>query len=365
MKVKNSNFFTKVSLLIFGIALLAAMPLAKFLVFAFAPFQANSKESAIIEIHRGLSPNEVTKSLASKGIISSGRNFLWLGRLTRQWGHIKAGEYQISSAMSPMQIFSRLSSGISVAYPVTIREGENLYEIGQSLAEKKLVNSADEFIQLCFDQPFITSFQNFKDNPPRSLEGFLFPDTYYFSRKIHKEEIARQMVHHFFDYWTASQTARAKTLGLTVSAVVTLASMIEKETGASEERPLISSVFYNRLEKKMRLQSDPTTIYGIWQKYRGNLQKADLFEKNEYNTYQIPALPIGPIANPGREALQAALYPSKSPFLYFVSHNDGTHEFTSTYQDHLAAVRKFQLDPKAKEGKSWRDLARKQHPKKS
>jgi UPF0755 protein len=141
--------------------------------------------------------------------------------------------------------------------------------------------------------------------------------------------------------------------------------MIEKETGAPEERPLISSVFHNRLEKKMRLQSDPTTIYGIWDRYQGNLHKADLLERNEYNTYQIPGLPIGPISNPGKEALEAALYPAKSPFLYFVSHNDGTHEFTSPYQDHQAAVRRFQLDPKAKSGKSWRDLAKRHAPKKS
>ncbi len=364
MKVIKSNFRAQATILIFAGALIAAIPLVKLLVFAFIPYQINTKKAAIVEIHKGLSPIELTKTLTSKGIISSGREFMWLGRLARQWGHIKAGEYEVSSSMSPMEIFSVFTSGVSIAYPITVREGENLYEIGRSLAEKNLISSQMEFTQLCSDPEFISSFQRFKDNPPRSLEGFLFPDTYYFNRTLSKQDIAKQMVRHFFDFWKDDQNSRSKSLGLSIFQLVTLASMIEKETGAPEERPLISSVFYNRMQKKMRLQSDPTTIYGIWHRYHGNLQKADLHEKNEYNTYQIPGLPIGPIANPGKDALQAALYPSKSSYLYFVSHNDGTHEFTSTYTEHLAAVRKFQLDPKAKQGKSWRDLVKRHQAKK-
>lgn len=140
--------------------------------------------------------------------------------------------------------------------------------------------------------------------------------------------------------------------------VLTLASMIEKETGAPQERPVISSVFHNRLTRKMKLQSDPTTIYGIWDHFDGNLHKADMASDTPYNTYVVPALPLGPISNPGKASIQAALYPASTEYLYFVSHNDGTHEFTRTYEDHLSAVRKFQLDPKAREGKSWRDLAK-------
>src|SRR6185312_975952 len=135
--------------------------------------------------------------------------------------------------------------------------------------------------------------------------------------------------------------------------------IIEKETGAPQERPMISSVFHNRLRKRMKLQSDPTTIYGIWKRYDGNIHKSDLSTQNPYNTYFVPALPVGPISNPGREAIRAALNPATSDYLYFVSHNDGTHEFSTTYENHTKAVKKFQLDAKARAGKSWRDLYKK------
>jgi UPF0755 protein len=169
----------------------------------------------------------------------------------------------------------------------------------------------------------------------------------------------RQMTRHFLSFWGKEQELRAKELGMTRHQVITLASIIEKETGAPEERPLISSVFHNRLKKRMKLQSDPTTIYGMWERYRGKIHKSDLYVKNEYNTYFVTALPAGPIGNPGKEAIRAALYPSESPFFYFVSHNDGTHEFSRTFQEHNRAVQKFQVDPKAREGKSWRDRLKK------
>lgn len=364
MTLKNSRTVTQASLLIFGLIFLAAIPVAKLAAFAYIPFQPSSSVSTIIEVHKGLSPNDLTRTLFSQGIISNGREFIWLGRITRRWGHVKAGEYEISSAMTPMQIFNTLTSGISVTYPVTIREGENMYEIADTLVEKKLIQSQKTFIDLCSNPDFIRSFSAFKDHPPKSLEGFLYPDTYYFNRSLSPQDMAKQMVRHFFEFWKEEQVKRSNSLGMSLLQIVTLASMIEKETGAPEERPLIGSVFYNRLQKKMRLQSDPTTIYGKWSRHEGNLTRSDLAEKNEYNTYQIAGLPVGPISNPGKEAIQAALFPVQSNFLYFVSHNDGTHEFTSTYQQHLAAVRKFQLDPKAREGKSWRDLAKRQPHKK-
>jgi UPF0755 protein len=147
-------------------------------------------------------------------------------------------------------------------------------------------------------------------------------------------------------------------LGLSRREVIILASVVEKETGAGFERPMIASVFYNRLKKKMRLQSDPTTIYGIWENYSGNLRRSDLLQKTPYNTYAIPALPAGPISNPNPESIKAVLYPAETEYLYFVSKNDGTHIFSKTYAEHAAHVRETQLDPKAREGKSWRDLGK-------
>jgi UPF0755 protein len=138
--------------------------------------------------------------------------------------------------------------------------------------------------------------------------------------------------------------------------VIILASVVEKETGAKVERPMIAGVFTNRLKKNMRLQSDPTTVYGIWSRYKGNIRKADLLELTPYNTYKIPALPLGPISNPSLEAIQAVLNPETHSYLYFVSKNDGTHVFSKTYQDHEKAVEDFQRNSKARQGKSWRNL---------
>ena len=143
---------------------------------------------------------------------------------------------------------------------------------------------------------------------------------------------------------------------LDLHSIVILASIVEKETGAKQERPTIAGVFHNRLKKRMRLQSDPTTIYGMYENYRGNLRKEHLLKKTPYNTYKISGLPKGPISNPGIKSIEAALSPTNHSYLYFVSKNDGTHIFTKTYKDHLKAVKKWQLTRRNRVGKSWRDL---------
>lgn len=334
-------------------------------LFVFSPLHftpALGTDGAIVEIHKGMGPREITRVLVADGALQSTdeENFILIGRLGRFWRRIKAGEYKITPQMSPTQAFSVLVSGISIIHPVTVREGENLYEIAAEVQEKGLARK-ETFLRLTHDPKFIHSLASHapQDEALKSLEGFLYPDTYFFNKTMSAEDMIRQMYRHFLSVWTPQWEARAKELGMSRYEVVTLASMVEKETGAPQERPMISSVFHNRLQKKMRLQSDPTTIYGIWDRYDGNLHKGDMMSETPYNTYYVPGLPLGPISNPGKEALQAALYPSATDFLYFVSHNDGTHEFSRNYEDHLSAVRKFQLDPKAREGKSWRDLNKK------
>jgi UPF0755 protein len=240
---------------------------------------------------------------------------------------------------------------------VTVREGENTYEIAADLESKNLVRK-EVFLGLCRNPKFLRGVLG-PDSHATTIEGYLFPDTYFFNKTMSPEEMIREMVHHFNAIWTPAFDTRAKELGMSRFQVLTLASIIEKETGAPQERPLISSVFHNRLHKGMKLQSDPTTIYGIWSRYHGNIHKADLSDPSPYNTYYVPALPVGPISNPGLDSIKAALYPSQSDYLFFVSHNDGTHEFTRSYEEHTNAVKKFQLDPKAREGKSWRDLYKK------
>lgn len=347
------------SIVIFLIGLLVvSIPVIRFAIFALSAYQPGSPNSVIMPVQKGQSPNEIAKSLVTQSIVSDGRAFIWVGRLFRQWKNVKAGEYRFSPAMSPLEVFSVLTSGVSVALPITVREGENFYEVADDLASKGLASKA-EFLKLCRDRDFIHSLGFFKDHIPQTLEGYLFPDTYFFNHSVSSNEMIKQMVRHFFDSWGSAEEERAKALGFNREKIVILASMIEKETGAPEERPLISSVFHNRLHKHMRLQSDPTTIYGMWERFKGKIHKRDLSEKNDYNTYTVNSLPIGPISNPGRESIHAALYPAQTNYLYFVSHNDGTQQFSATMEEHNRAVAKFQLDPKARQGKSWRDRLKK------
>jgi UPF0755 protein len=174
-----------------------------------------------------------------------------------------------------------------------------------------------------------------------TLEGYLFPETYQLARGLEAEEVAAAFVGEFLARW-AELSPLAQAQGRSMKEVVTLASIVEKETGADGERPLIASVFLNRLARGMRLESDPTTIYGI-PDFDGNLRRVHLEDEgNPYNTYRIRALPPGPIANPGVDALRAVLEPSESDYLYFVSRNDGTHKFSRTYREHVEAVNRFQ-----------------------
>lgn len=355
MPQKQRSIWIGLVFLVLGLTV--GLPAARLAHFAFVPAQRDAKDSSIILLHRGESPNDIVKLLTSNRVISDPKSFVWLGRITRQWKNIKAGEYQVAANMTPIEIFSTLTSGISVPHPLTVIEGQNMYEIASSLAANGMANR-EQFLALCQNVAFIKAL-GLQDENIVSLEGYIFPDTYYFNKTMSTEDMVRQMVKHFLSHWGPAETKRAKELNMTRHQIITLASIIEKETGAPQERPLIGSIFHNRLRRGMKLQSDPTTIYGMWARYRGQIHKADLFEKNLYNTYAISALPVGPISNPGKEAIQAALHPAESPYLFFVSHNDGTHQFSETLDEHNRAVRKYQLDPAARAGKSWRDLNKK------
>ncbi len=347
----------KVSFAIFALVCVALLfgGLGFFFRTALQPYQPQNTARAIIEVDRGQGPGAISRQLEAMQIVRNAKIFQYYGKFRGSWAKMKAGEYELSPSMTPAQIFDIFASGVSVARPFLVREGENLYEVADAIAAKGY-GSKERFLKLARDPKFIATLALVP--PPKTLEGYLFPDTYLLQRKMTQEEILRTMVKRFANAWTANDDQRAKELGMTRDEIITLASVVEKETGAPSERPIIAGVFHNRLKKKMKLQSDPTTIYGIWARYRGNLHKSDLSDPNPYNTYYIAALPAGPISNPGIEAIRATLNPAQHNYLYFVSKNDGTHEFTSTYGDHEKAVAKFQLDAKAREGKSWRDLKR-------
>lgn len=339
------------------LAILACLiPAARLFFFAVTPAARVPAEDAskVIVVPSGQGAIQLSIRLRNEGIISDANHFLWVGRIRMQLNDVKAGEYKLSPSMTPMQIWETITSGISVQYPLTIREGQNMYEIADDLQKQSLAKRS-EFLKLCEDKEFMREL-GFQDPLPPSLEGYLFPDTYFFNSSMGPKAMIQQMVSHFRGVWKEEFDAQAKSLGMTRHQIVTLASIVEKETGAPEERPMISSVFHNRLKKRMRLQSDPTTIYGMWEEYDGNIRKKDLSRKNPYNTYTIPALPIGPIGNPGKASIEAALNPDGSDYLFFVSQNDGRHVFTRSYEEHRRAVQEYQLNRAAREGKSWRDL---------
>ena len=296
----------------------------------------------MFEVKPGEGFASVNGRLKKQGIIDSAKLFHRYSQVQGLMTKFQAGKFEIKEGMTMLGVVDTLVKGTPIQTKVTLPEGKNLFEIGAEFEENGITKAAD-FVAAAKDPEFMKEL----GIPAERAEGYLYPDTYQFSPNTPAKDVIMAMVAHF----------RNKTEGLNLSHQdVILASMIEKETGAAQERPRISGVFHNRLKKRMRLQSDPTTIYGIWERFNGNLRKADLLEVTDYNTYKIPALPKGPICNPGLEAIQAALTPEEHSFLYFVSRNDGTHVFTKSYKDHLKAVEDFQKNPSARRGKSWRDL---------
>lgn len=269
---------------------------------------------------------------------------------------LKPGEYRFEVGESYKDVVSDLVEGKVVTYKVTIPEGYNSFEVAELLAKKGFIDSPKKFLDLVFSR---TRASRRLGNNAYGFEGYLFPTTYELSKSMSEADILELMVAIFEKEYSSLAKKYVLPQGMDKHDLVTLASVVEKETGAAWERPLIASVFYNRLKKSMRLQSDPTTIYGEWVqsgKRLMNIRKSHLQRKTPYNTYAVSGLPRGPIANPGSKALEAVLNPKKSDFLYFVSKNDGTHYFSKSYREHQNAVRDYQLRRSARKGKSWRDL---------
>jgi UPF0755 protein len=316
-------------------------------------------DAVIFEIPAGKNFHQIAQRLEAQGLVSSAFKLRVLAKLTHQGARVKMGEYALNKGMSPQEILAILVSGKSILYPITFPEGANIYEMAALLQSKNIYKSED-FLKACHDKVLIHELLGIDLS---SLEGYLFPETYNVTRYTPLREFIASMVQNFKTvYAELESSAQAHPLPLPRHELVILASMVEKETGAPEERPMIASIFYNRLQKGMRLQSDPTIIYGIWVAtgaYKNNITREDLLNPTPFNTYTVPRLPFGPIANPGRESLLAVMRPAQSEFFYFVSHNNGTHAFSKTYEEHTRAVKTFQLDPAAREGKSWRDLKKK------
>jgi UPF0755 protein len=294
-------------------------------------------EDTVITIFAGQLFGETTAALAKARIINDPYKFKIIARLKGYDKKLQAGEYALSAAMSPIQILQKMATGEVRLYRLTVPEGLNLYQIAELVKESGLASKSD-FIAVANSAAF-ASQQGLEAD---TFEGYLFPETYFFPKNVSVKTIISTMVSRFRHVFNSTWQQRAKQLGFSVHQIVILASIIEKETGASFERPLISSVFHNRLKRKMRLESDPTVIYGL-KNFDGNLKRKHLEMPTPYNTYKRNGLPAGPIANPGKDSLEAALYPADTNFIYFVSKKDQTHQFSTNFKDHHRAVQKYQL----------------------
>jgi UPF0755 protein len=295
--------------------------------------------SKVVVIPDGSTFQHVATLLEHEQLIKSSSVFILFGKSQSADRKVHAGEYELNPSMTPAEILSKLLNGQVLLHPLTIPEGLTITQIADLASEQGLTDRA-EFLRLAKDREFIASL----GIKAETLEGYLYPDTYKFPRPIKAREVLVAMVEQLRQEVGPDLLARIQELKMTMHEVLTLASVIEKETGAGGERPEISAVFHNRLKKHIPLQSDPTVIYGL-PAFDGNLHKKDLSSPSPYNTYRVQGLPPGPIANPGIQAIRATLYPSDSRSLYFVSRNDGTHQFSATLIEHNKAVEKYQKRP--------------------
>jgi UPF0755 protein len=333
MRVSRRAIAVTVALVV--VALLGAVAVAGSLRWALSPALV-SAPPAIFDVRPGVSLGLVARDLESRGLIRSSAAFTLLARYRQLDGALQVGEYELSAALAPGEILTRIVEGRVVVYEVVIPEGLTAARVALRLEAAGLSDAAD-FSAFAFNPASAGSL----GVEGATLEGYLFPDTYRLPRGLGVREVAEVLVDEFLEVWREIEP-QARRQELSMLEVVTLASIIEKETAAPEERPLIASVFRNRLKRGMRLETDPTVIYGI-SDFDGNLRRRDLENAaNPYNTYQIPGLPPGPIANPGADALRAAVNPAESDYLFFVSRNDGTHVFSKTYSEHVRAVDQYQ-----------------------
>jgi UPF0755 protein len=318
------------------VSVIASLGLKRALTTSYKSFPEAQK---LIFIAPGTRTEAILAQLRSSGVLEyefPAMLYLWWNR---DRGGIKAGEYLFDRTLTAVQVLDKLVEGKVHQRSITFPEGFTLQEIAQ-LMETKGLAPRTVIMQALMDVAFIKDL----DPAAADLEGYLFPDTYFYVRDTPPKELVRRMVGRFREVFTPIWMERARQLGLGIRSAVTLASMIEKETAVDAERPKVSAVFHRRLAKRMLLQCDPTVIYAsiLAGKYDGVIHRSDLDRKSPYNTYQSSGLPPGPIANPGAKALQAALYPDPVDYLYFVARKDGTHQFSETLGEHNKATRLYQ-----------------------
>lgn len=286
------------------------------LIFVF--FHKREGSSVDVVIPKGASPRLIASRLKEADLIYSENLFVALIKLHDYSKKLKAGRYEFNSKDSIFKIIRKIKNGENSNIKITIPEGYTIKEIGAVLEEKNICKSSD-FIKLANE---------------KNMEGFLFPDTYFIAPPAGEFDIINMMNNEFNKFFTQDMKERCSRLNMSVKDIITLASIIEKEAVAKEERPIIAGIFINRLKKKMKLESCATVLYAMGIN-KERLSFNDLKFDSKYNTYKYRGLPPGPICNPGKESIKAALYPAETNDLFFVSKGNGTHYFSSTFNEHI------------------------------
>jgi UPF0755 protein len=305
------------------------------------PYRGWAGDEVFVEIPRGAGVASITRLLADAGVIERPLVFraaVWQQGADRQ---LKAGEYRFDRPIAPRRVVERLSRGEVYLRPITFPEGLALDEMA-TIYEQQGFGTAAEFVEAAQNATLVSDL----DPTATDLEGYLFPDTYQLPRRTPAPELVERMVQRFRTVVGPHAAGQSGDSTRTLREIVTLASLVEKETGLDAERPVVAGVYANRLRIGMGLQCDPTVIYALKRarQWTGNLRRADLQIDSPYNTYRYAGLPPGPIASPGAASLAAAFAPADVPYLYFVSRNDGSHVFSETLTEHNRNVRTFQIE---------------------
>ncbi len=303
-------------------------------------FRNNSVE---IRISQGMTFEQAVEALTERGMRRDTHLFYLLGVLTGVDRKLKPGYYVFRSGMTPIEIVQKLLRADIISFKITILPGSTLWSIASIFADHEIMTER-YFFELARNEEFLYSLHI--EAP--SIEGYLFPDTYFFPKGDPPEKIFEVMVDNMRSHLPQDFDERAEALAMTENQILTLASIIEREAVLDSERPVISAVFYNRLKYRIPLQADPTSIYGI-KRFKEGVTRNDLLNDTPYNTYKINGLPPGPIASPSMRSILAALNPEEVPYLYFVSKNDGTHHFSETFREHREAIKKYRKKRERKE----------------
>lgn len=306
------------------------------------PYKGYEGAEQFVEVPPGASPNAIGRRLSDAGVVRDLATFRYALARSGQARRLQAGEYRFDRPLRAREVIDMMARGEVYLRPITFREGLTIRQMA-AVYEQAGFGKPVEFTKAASNAALIADL----DPDARDLEGYLFPDTYAMTRRSTAVQLVERMIATFRSALTPDLTARATARGLSVRELVTLASIIEKETGKVQERPMVAAVYANRLRIGMGLQCDPTVIYALERagRYAGNLTREDLRFDSPYNTYRYVGLPPGPIAAPGRASLEAAAAPADAPFIYFVSRNDGSHAFASTLDEHNRNVFEYQVKP--------------------